>query len=258
MSPDLYEFLRLAPIGFAIGAFGTLVGAGGGSLLVPVLLLLMPQASPASLTSISLAVVFFNAYSGTIAYMRMGRIDYYAGWLFTLAGIPGAILGVLLVHRMPRHLFDPLFGCLLLLIGAFLAYSPLGKIRRESEGEVLTQARERGGAIGSAYIAVLSSLLGIGGGIIHVPFLIRILKMPAHTATATSHFVLSFLALTATITHFFLGELGNEITITTYLAVGVLMGAPVGAALSTRIAGSVIVRLLAGALCLVGLRLILK
>jgi len=258
MTAELYEFLRLAPIGFGIGAFGTLVGAGGGSILVPVLLLLMPHASPAALTSISLAVVFFNAYSGTIAYMRMGRIDYYAGWLFTLAGIPGAILGVILVHQMPRALFDPLFGCLLLLMGGFLVYSPLGSRSTMREGEAMTRRRERVGSIGSAYIAVLSSLLGIGGGIIHVPFLIRVLKMPAHTATATSHFVLTFLALTATVTHFFLGELGDEITTTTFLAVGVMMGAPVGAALSTRIAGSVIVRLLASALCLVGLRLILR
>jgi len=43
-----------------------------------------------------------------------------------------------------------------------------------------------------------------------------------------------------------------------YLAVGVMMGAPIGAALSTRIRGSMIVRLLAGALCLVGLRLLAR
>jgi hypothetical protein len=42
-------------------------------------------------------VVFFNAYSGTIAYVRMGRVDYRAGVLFTLAGLPGAILGTLLI-----------------------------------------------------------------------------------------------------------------------------------------------------------------
>jgi len=258
MTPDLLEFLKLAPIGFAIGAFGTLVGAGGGSILVPVLLLLKPHATPASLTSISLAVVFFNAYSGTIAYMRMGRIDYYAGTLFTLAGVPGAVLGVILVHHLPRFLFDPVFGALLLLIGGFLVYSPLGAVRSKHEGEVMTHLRQRMGAVGSAYIAVFSSLLGIGGGIIHVPFLIRVLKMPAHTATATSHFVLTFMALTATLTHFYFGELGDEIIPTTFLAVGVMMGAPVGAALSSRVGGSVIVRLLASSLCLVGLRLILK
>ena len=128
MQPDLIEFFRLAPLGFAIGAYGTLVGAGGGSVLVPVLLLMMPNESPAALTSISLAVVFFNAYSGTIAYVRMRRINYYAGTLFTLAGIPGAILGVMLVHKLPRAVFDPLFGILLLGIGLWLVRDPLGRL----------------------------------------------------------------------------------------------------------------------------------
>lgn len=256
MSPQLLDFAWLAPLGFAIGAYGTLVGAGGGSLLVPVLLILMPQESAAALTSISLAVVFFNAYSGTVAYMRMGRVDYYAGVLFALAGLPGAVLGVLLVRDMPRTLFDPLFGGLLLLLGVYLAANPLGKPRGGAAGLPLQAPNYRLGSIGSAYTAVLSSVLGIGGGIIHVPFLIRVLRMPPHVATATSQFVLTFMALTATITHVALGEFNEGIDHTAYLAIGVLMGAPLGAALSAKIHGSVIIRLLALALCLVGLRLI--
>jgi uncharacterized membrane protein YfcA len=114
------------------------------------------------------------------------------------------------------------------------------------------------GSIGSAYIGVLSSLLGIGGGIIHVPFLIRVLRIPPHVATATSHFVLTFIALAATITHIVHGEFNRGLSQTMYLAVGVMMGAPAGAALSARIGGSFIVRALALALCLVGLRLLIR
>lgn len=259
MDPELLEFVRLAPLGFLVGAYGTLVGAGGGSILVPVLLLMLPDESPATLTAISLAVVFFNAYSGTIAYMRMGRIDYYAGTLFSLAGAPGAVLGALLVHEVPRGLFEPLFGLLLIAIGAFLVVDPLGAQPADESGPTdMPPGRLRIGSIGSAYIAVVSSLLGIGGGVIHVPFLIRVLRMPPHAATATSHFVLTFMALTATLTHVVMGEFQTGIDRTMYLAVGVMMGAPLGAAASARVRGSLIVRLLAGALCLVGLRLLLR
>jgi uncharacterized membrane protein YfcA len=258
VSPELLEFARLAPLGFVIGAYGTMVGAGGGSLLVPALLLLMPHESPATLTSISLAVVFFNAYSGTVAYMRMGRINYYAAVLFTTAGIPGAILGALLVHHLPRMLFDPLFGILLLGIGIFLVIDPLGGVVADADSQRARPAHACAGAVGSGYIAVLSSLLGIGGGIIHVPFLIRVLRMAPHVATATSHFVLTFVALTATIVHVVLGEFQESLERTMYLAVGVMMGAPLGAAASARIRGSLIVRLLAVALCLVGLRLVAR
>jgi uncharacterized membrane protein YfcA len=80
--------------------------------------------------------------------------------------------------------------------------------------------------------------------------------MPAHAATATSHFVLTFMALTATLVHVVLGEFNTGVNRAMYLAVGVMMGAPLGAALSAKVQGSMIVRLLAVALCLVGLRLI--
>ena len=260
MSPEIVEFLKLAPLGFAVGAYGTLVGAGGGSVLVPVLIFLYPHADPASLTAMSLAVVFFNAYSGTLAYMRMGRVNYRAGTLFTLASIPGAILGTLLVHDLPRHLFDLLFGLLLVGIGGLLVANPLGARSDEpaSHDCAASPRCDIIGSVGSAYIAVLSSLLGIGGGIIHVPFLIRALHFAPHTATATSHFVLTFMALTATITHVVMGQFESQLAQTMYLAVGVMMGAPLGAALSTRPGGSIIVRVLAMALCLVGLRLLMR
>ena len=260
MSPELQEFLRLAPLGALVGTYGTLVGAGGGSVLVPILLILLPHETPATVTAISLAVVFFNAYSGTIAYVRMGRIDYRSGVIFTLAGLPGAVLGTLLVHEMPRRLFDPIFGILLLVLGGFLVASPLGRPdgdRQISSGPA-SERRTLVGAVGSAYIAVLSSLLGIGGGIIHVPFLIRALRIPPHIATATSHFVLTFMALTATVTHVALGGFDRGLSETMYLAVGVMMGAPLGATLSARLQGSLIVRMLALALCLVGLRLLVR
>ena len=259
MSQELNEFFRLAPLGILVGAYGTLVGAGGGSVLVPILLILLPQEKPATITAISLAVVFFNAYSGTIAYMRMGRIDYRRGIVFTLAGLPGAVLGTLLVREIPRSLFDPVFGMLLVVLGLFLVAKPLGAVV-SSQHPLPTTPNNRMliGSVGSAYIGLLSSLLGIGGGIIHVPFLIRVLQIPPHVATATSHFVLTFIALAATITHIVHGEFDRGLSQTMYLAVGVMMGAPIGATLSARIGGTFIVRALALALCLVGVRLLVR
>jgi uncharacterized membrane protein YfcA len=258
MTPELAEFARLAPLGLIVGAYGTLIGAGGGSVLVPALLVLLPAESPATITAMSLAVVFFNAYSGTIAYMRMGRVDYRIAVLFTIASIPGAVVGAMLVHHMERGLFDPVFGAVLLLLGTYLVVKPLSRRQSDEPSKTVHSQGDSAslvGSIGSAYIAVLASLLGIGGGIVHVPFLIRVLKQAPHMATATSHFVLTFMALAATITHIALGEI-EHLPQTMYLAVGVMMGAPVGAALSTRLHGSIIVRLLAVALCFVGMRLL--
>jgi uncharacterized membrane protein YfcA len=64
----LLQYIWLIPLGLLIGMLGTLIGAGGGFVLLPVLLLLYPDADPDTVTSISLAVVFFNALSGSWAY----------------------------------------------------------------------------------------------------------------------------------------------------------------------------------------------
>ncbi len=76
------------------------------------------------------------------------------------------------------------------------------------------------------------------------------------TPFTSSHFVLTFVALIATVTHVLLGQFDRGLNETMFLAVGVMMGAPVGAMLSSRLRGSLIIRILAGALCLVGLRLL--
>jgi len=78
----LLQYIWLIPLGLLIGTLGTLIGAGGGFVLLPVLLLLYPGADPETVTSISLAVVFFNALSGSWAYARMRRIDYTSGWRY--------------------------------------------------------------------------------------------------------------------------------------------------------------------------------
>jgi uncharacterized membrane protein YfcA len=107
--------VALIAIGFTVGVIGTLIGSGGGFLLVPVLLLLHPSTPPDVVTGVSLAVVFFNAASGSLAYGRMGRINYRAGIVFAIAALPGAVLGVYATSLIPRRVFDGIFG--LLLIG---------------------------------------------------------------------------------------------------------------------------------------------
>lgn len=258
------DALVLLLLGFGAGAVGTLVGAGGGFLIVPALMLLHPEASPAALASTSLAVVFFNAYSGTLAYVRMGRIDFFAAVLFALASVPGAAIAALLVRDVPRGAFDGVFGLLLAAAGLAVLRDPLGRPRPSAPGEPLVSAlreqpgRMRVGAIGSAYISAGASLLGIGGGIVHVPFLIRVLRFPPHLATATSQFVLAATALVATSVHAAQGTLTGRLDETLALAVGVMMGAPVGAELSARLGGAAIVRALGAALFLVGVRLLMR
>ena len=128
----------------------------------------------------------------------------------------------------------------------------------DSEGTVYRyRPRVAMGAAVSTVIGFVSSILGIGGGILHVPVMIYALSFPVHVATATSHFVLAILALTGVVTHAAGGSLGAGLGRVLPLAAGVLVGAPVGARLSTRVRGRWILRGLALGLAAVGLRLVI-
>lgn len=265
----------LVVLGFAVGAFGTLVGAGGGFVLVPILLLVYPDKDPETITAISLLVVCANAASGSVAYGLQGRIDYRSGWWFILGTFPGAVAGAIVVGFVPRRLFDAIFAVLLAGVGGYLL------VRNEHQG-LVEPVRGRGvvrrmvrdrhgntyvysyqlwkGVAISTGVGFVSSLLGIGGGIIHVPIMATVLHFPVHIAAATSHFVLAFMAAEGTAVHVVQGVIGwdRSLAQAVLLGLGAIPGAQVGARLAHRLHGGVILRALAGALLLVALRLGLK
>ncbi len=112
---------ELVGLGVAIGAFGTLIGAGGGFLLVPLLLLLYHFSHPTAVGT-SLALVFLNAASGTVAYLRQRRVDLSLGGTFAAATIPGAVAGAFVSRLLSTSTFSLTFGVILLGIAVVLAW----------------------------------------------------------------------------------------------------------------------------------------
>lgn len=262
--------LLLLAIGLGVGAYGTLIGAGGGFVLVPVLLLIYPTETPTQLTAVSLAAVFANASSGSLAYLRAQRVDLRSALMFSAATLPGAVLGALSVQALSRGAFNVIFGAVLTVISLLLLGSPERRLQIESifpsnerreivdvEGTTYRYRYNLPLALAaSAVVGFLSSLLGIGGGIIHVPFMAQVLGFPTHVATATSHAVLAVMAGAGTATHLLQGAFSGIVYRTLFLGIGVVIGAQVGARLSARVRAAWLLRLLAVALLVVGLRLV--
>lgn len=266
------EIVVLPLLGLAVGALGTFVGAGGGFVLVPVLLALYPDDPPEVITTISLAVVFLNALSGSAAYGYQRRIDIRSGLLFSATAIPGSILGAWAVRLLSPEVFTTAFGALMIAIAVFIMVRPATRAEPETvrPGYLHRAITDRAGhrfmwsypvvrgVALSFIVGVLSSMLGIGGGIIHVPILVMVLNFPIHIATATSQFVLAITALTGTLTHIAAGEFQGVIGRTLLLGIGMIAGAQAGASLAPRVRPVVITRSLAAGLAVVGTRLLLR
>lgn len=262
-------------LGIFVGAFGTLIGAGGGFILVPILLIAYPDRSPELITAVSLAVVCLNAASGSVAYAIKRRIDYRSAILFSVTTLPGAIIGSFLTSSLSRATFNLIFGVLLIGISTVLIIKPS---RSSGSADLLTSRfllptlRRVTDKYGKKYeyrydiitactlsffVGIASSLLGIGGGIMHVPAMVHLLNFPVHIATATSHFVLALMGFSGSVVHWSKGDLQPGLNDVIFLGIGVIIGAQAGAALSHRINELLIIRSLAVALLVVAVRVLL-
>lgn len=245
--------ISLVILGVAVGTFGTLVGIGGGIILVPIFLLFM-HYTPQQTIGTSLAIVFLNALSGTSAYVRQKKVYYDAGIRFSLATIPGSFAGSYLSGYFTSKTFNITFGILLIIVASLMLYRSIRKKPEEKEfnKEEFQYNRTLGTSL-SFFVGFLSSILGIGGGVIHVPILVYLLEFPTHVATATSHFVLAISTFFGVASHWMLGN----ILFVPALAIGfgAILGAQFGAMLSMKLQSRPILILLSLAMAALGLRL---
>src|SRR5699024_5025903 len=97
-------FIICLTIGLITAFAGSLLGLGGGVILIPTLLFLhqysasFAWATPQTIVSISLIVMIFTALSSTISYAKKNRVDFRTGILFLLGSIPAGVLGYWLIR----------------------------------------------------------------------------------------------------------------------------------------------------------------
>lgn len=247
-----YQIL-LFMIGCSVGAFGTLIGVGGGIIFVPIFLLAF-HWEPQLAIGTSLAIVFLNAISGSAAYIKQKKVYYDAAIRFSIATVPGALVGGFLAEYFTNAGFHIAFGILLMCVAVVMFFRPAPRGANGFDAANFRYNRTLGILI-SIVVGFLSSIFGIGGGIIHVPAMVYFLGFPTHIATATSHFVLAVSSLFGVISHY----IAENILIAPALLMGAgaIVGAQLGARASLKVKSRVILILLSVALFGLGLRLVI-
>lgn len=259
MGLDILLFLVL---GVFVGTFGTLVGIGGGLICVPIFIFFLSDGgvypyfhTAAQITGTSLVIVLANALSGTLAYVRQQRVFFPAAIPFALATLPGAFLGSYIVDDFTGPMLYASFGTFLLLMACIMYWNAVHKKHADVHELPVGFTFNRSlGITSSAGVGFLSSIFGIGGGVIHVPLMVYLLRFPVHMATATSHFVLAASAAFGVISHVWLGHVIWTPAIC--ISIGAAVGAQIGAAVSQKTKSKVILVLLSVAMFALGLRLI--
>ena len=261
---------------FLVAVFGSIIGAGGGFLLMPVLLIMYPGDPQQKLTFISLFAVLVNAVTASFNYARQGRIDYRSALLLGACTIPTSILARILEGCVDRRHFSAMFGGLLIAIAVFIVWRMRragdsgwhaaeirpGWWRRQitdASGATFTYGFDLRVAVAVSMVeGFIAAFFGIGGGILHMPVMTQLLHFPPHIAAATSLLVLSIGAFAAVGTD--LLKHGGDVPMTLALVAGVggFLGAQVGTRIARRISGRKLLYLLAIALAVVGVRLLLQ
>lgn len=220
----MIDQLWLILLGFAAGVLGSMIGVGGGIIVVPALTFL--GFPPTVAASNSLFAALSNSIASTISYSRQKRIEFSLGLKLGLLTIPGTILGAIISTDDSPDLFKFLFGFVLIASAAYIF------LRKKIEDKEKTLSKQMMVfAIGASFFAgIISSFFGIGGGIIFVPLMVVGMGMTMKRAAPTSQLILLFASFSGVVVHSVLGH--PDFLQAGLLAIGSFFGGLVGARLS--------------------------
>ncbi len=248
---DTLNVSKYTGLGVVIGALAALFGLGGGFLLVPVLSMLGMEIHKAVGTSS--AAVVFTSLSSTIAYSRQGRVHYKTGLILASTATAGAWIGAWMTGYINSSSLKVIFGVALLFVAARMF-----KNRPTGVGEVSInelKVNYKAVPVGGFVSGLVSGLLGVGGGIVNVPFLTS-LGLPIHYAVATSSFAIVFTAISGTAKHYMLGHVVSGWLL--LLVPGLIVGAQIGARIARVVEARNLKNAFAVVMLLLALRMILK
>src|SRR5215218_8326333 len=281
--------LVLLASGAAVGLFGSLLGLGGGILLVPLLTLGFGRPLREAV-AISLVSVIVTSSAGAGVYLRRHVANLRLGMVLELFTACGALVGGLVAFALPVPVLEGLFAALLAWVAVSMLRrrEPPPAVSAGAGAEVIPAAEETGGvgvgvgagvpvqpalapamvtgaagqggaitfaqpmsfaatlsgpgylvgrlglgAVGAVFAGVVSALLGVGGGIVKVPLMNLGMGVPLKVATATSNLMIGITATSSAVIYLLRDEIDPYIA--GPVALGVFVGASVGARIVNRV-----------------------
>ena len=237
--------------GLLIGLLLGLVGGGGSILTVPILVYVLGQDVHAA-TATSLVIVGLTALSGVLPHARAGRVAMPTALVFGGAGVAGAFVGTWLNARVSGPLILFLFGLLMLIVAARMAFGRQANVSETAHRQAAWPA-----AIGAGLaVGLMTGFFGVGGGFLIVPALVLALGFPMRLAIGTSLVIIAINSAAGVAAHLGSGQI--DLGVALFFVVGGFAGANLGGHLAGRINEAKLSRAFAVMVALVGLYLVVQ
>lgn len=249
---DITTALGLFLLALAVGTYGSIIGAGGGFLMVAGLVLVF-DLSGATAVGTSVVTTLAIQITGAYTYTRKGLVDRPSALWFALGSVPVALLSaVFLADQIPEDTFEAIIGVMMLILAVFVMV-----VRRPSAAEGITNEPRHVPLIASgSAIGVLSGAFGVGAGLVTVPLLGWLQRLPAHRAAATTTLIGSMSGTAAAIGHTAVGN--PRWTYLPFLLSGAVIGGRIGSSGAGRLSSFTMLFLLATGLIGAGLPLVVR
>ena len=259
------DFLFMILGGVVAGLWGSVLGLGGGVLIIPMLTLIFGVPMREAIGA-SLVCVIATSSGAASLYVKRRLADIRLGMTLELATTLGAIVGGLVAGIIKPQILSVLFSFLLI-------YTAWSMLRRKSElrnsaslnfpnaSEDISSPEYKTtnlplGMGASFFAGNVSGLLGVGGGIIKVPVMYLFMGVPLKIAVATSNFMIGVTATASAFVYFSRGDVQPLIAGPTML--GVFLGATFGSHLFPKVKAEFLKKLLSIVLFYVALEMIFK
>ena len=243
--------------GAAAGVFGSLLGLGGGVLIVPLLTLVFGLELREAV-GVSLVSVIMTSSVAAGVYLERHTADLRLGMRLELFTAIGALIGGSIAFLLEERLLALLFAALLIYVAVSMLRAQTSTTPPATPGEPQSyEVRNMPlGVVGATGAGLLSALLGVGGGIVTVPLMHLGMGVPLRVATATSNLMVGITAAASAVIYVIHGGVDPYVAGPT--VIGVFLGASVGSRISHRVDVRVLRWLFVAVLLYTAVQMLLK
>ena len=245
MEPTLLVIMLL--IGLGAGILGSLFGIGGGLFIVPALTLIVGLTTKEA-AAISLVSIVATSVGGTVFYLDNKVANIRLGLLLEISTVIGAIIGATISAYLDDWIVTLIFVIVILFSATRMILNMKVDVPFDENGKWAYNDLKTGkemrydlknvpvGFTACSAAGVISSLTGVGGGLVKIPVMNTIMGVPMKVATATSSYMIGITAFSGAIIYFLNGQVILDVA--AFTAIGTFIGAMLGSRLSRRFDGS--------------------